>query len=189
MNTYDFDKTIFYPDSSETFVKWYLAHHPAELITWAPRMLVIGILYALHIIPTQKMKEHAFSFLRHVKDIDAVMQKFWDEHEYKIADWYKAHHKSDDVIISASPEFVVKPMADRLGVALIATRMDKRTGKISGANCHGEEKVRRFYEVYPGAVTEEFYSDSMSDTPMAKIAQKAFLIVNKGQTPIPWPNE
>ena len=24
MNTYDFDKTIFYPDSSVTFVRWYM---------------------------------------------------------------------------------------------------------------------------------------------------------------------
>ena len=67
--------------------------------------------------------------------------------------------------------------------------MDKRTGKMYGRNCHGEEKVRRFYAAHPGAVTEAFYSDSLSDTPMARIAQRAYLIIDKGQTTVPWPEE
>ena len=80
-------------------------------------------------------------------------------------------------------------MTDRLGIELIASPMDKHTAKMHGKNCFGEEKVRRFYEAHPGAVTEAFYSDSLSDAPMARIAQRAYLIVDKGQTPVPWPEE
>ncbi len=186
MNTYDFDKTIFYPDSSVTFVRWYMHEHPALLLLWGPKMLVIGMLYALKLISKERLKEHIFSFVRNIDDIDALLNRYWDEHEDRIAQWYLERHRDDDIVISASPEFVVKPMTDRLGIELIATPMDKRTGRILGRNCFGEEKVRRFYERHPDAVTEEFYSDSYSDEPMARIAKRAYLIVDKGQTPVPW---
>ena len=76
-------------------------------------------------------------------------------------------------------------MAAELGVGLIATPMDKHSGKILGENCHDTEKVRRFREQYPDGHTERFYSDSLSDTPMAEIADEAFL-VSKGKLS-PWP--
>ncbi|MBQ5641996.1 MAG: hypothetical protein IIV05_09365, partial [Ruminococcus sp.] len=50
--------------------------------------------------------------------------------------------------------------------------------------CHGAEKVRRFREQFGDAVTDAFYSDSHSDDPMAKIAQKAFMV--KGEECKPW---
>ena len=80
----------------------------------------------------------------------------------------------------------MRPAAERLGVWLIATPMDKRTGKIEGRNCHDEEKVRRFRAEYPGAEVEEFFSDSLSDTPMARLAKRAFL-VKRGGVLTPWP--
>ena len=65
--------------------------------------------------------------------------------------------------------------------------MDKNTGKIMGENCHDSEKVRRFYEEYPGAHTEEFYSDSLTDSPMAEIADKAFMLDKHKLSP--WPSK
>ena len=38
-------------------------------------------------------------------------------------------------------------------------------------------------------MVENFYSDSLTDTPLAKLADKAYLIVDKGQTPVPWPDK
>ena len=58
MNTYDFDKTIFYPDSSVTFVRWYMRRHPFALLCWLPRMAVIGLAYLLNLIPKEKLKEN-----------------------------------------------------------------------------------------------------------------------------------
>ena len=67
---------------------------------------------------------------------------------------------------------------------LMASKVDKRTGKFDGANCHGEEKVRRFLELYPDAHIDEFYSDLYCDTPLAKLADKAFIV--KGERLLPW---
>jgi phosphoserine phosphatase len=51
-------------------------------------------------------------------------------------------------------------------------------------NCHGEEKVRRYREAFGDAPIDEFYSDSYSDTPLAKLAAKAYLV--KGDKRLPW---
>ena len=186
MNVYDFDKTIFYPDSSATFLKWEARRHPAYLAVWIPAILWRGLLLELGTISKTRFKESLFLVLRRVPDVDSDVRIFWDEHENMICPWYLAQKKDSDLIISASPEFLIAPIAKRLGIPFISTRMDKRTGRIIGENCFGEEKVRRFYKEYPGARIDSFYSDSRSDLPLAKIAERAFLVEQKGQKPVPW---
>ena len=67
---------------------------------------------------------------------------------------------------------------------LLASRVDKHTGKTDGENCHGAEKVRRLHEAYPDVEIAEFYSDSRSDSPLAELAEHAYLV--HGQTRTPW---
>ena len=99
--------------------------------------------------------------------------------------WYLLQKRSDDLIISASPDFLLRPAAERLGVSLIATPMNPYTGRIQGKNCHDEEKVRRYLEHYDRYSVENFYSDTLSDTPMAKLAARAWLV--KDHQCFPWP--
>ena len=58
------------------------------------------------------------------------------------------------------------------------------TGKTDGKNCHGAEKVRRLHEAYPDVQIAEFYSDSRSDSPLAELAERAYLV--HGQERTPW---
>ena len=187
MNTYDFDKTIYINDSSADFYKWCLKRHPAAMAKTLPRSLAKALLYALGKIDTKELKQQLFSFLSDVDYIERETELFWDEKIGGIGQWYLKRQRPDDLIISASPEFLLRPVAKRLGFALIATPMDEKTGEITGINCHDNEKVRRFYEEYPDAHTEEFYSDSLTDSPMARIADKAFM-VDHGKLS-PWPEE
>lgn len=176
MNTYDFDQTIYEPDSSYSFYLFCLKKYPGAVLRTVPKTLAFSAGYALKRIKTKKLKEQLFSFLRYLPDVDAAVCEFWDEHRSGIGKWYLDQKKDDDIIISASPEFLLQPIAEELGVRLIATPMDKRNGMINGENCHDFEKVRRFNLEYPGAHTEKFYSDSLSDTPMAEIADEAYLV-------------
>jgi phosphatidylglycerophosphatase C len=63
-------------------------------------------------------------------------------------DWHRA--RGDRIVlVSASPDLYVEPAGRLLGAdATIATRLevvdDVLTGRYDGANCRGEEKVRRF---------------------------------------------
>lgn len=189
MNIYDFDKTIFYPDSSVTFVIWESRRHPWVFLLCLPIAFFRWMLFKLRIISKDSLKESAFFFIRYIPDLKGDVEKFWAEHESWICPWYLKQRKDDDLVISASPEFLVKPMTDRLGISLIATKMDMKTGRILGENCFGEEKVRRFYAEYPNGRVNSFYSDSLTDTPMAELADNAYLIIDKGQTPVPWPDK
>ena len=56
-----------------------------------------------------------------------------------------------------------------------------KNGDYIGENCYGEEKVNRFYKEYPNGVIDEFYSDSDSDLPLAKLAKVAYKVNRKGQ--------
>ena len=185
MNVYDFDKTIFYPDSSYAFFCYCLKHYPAAVLQTAPQILAYSLLYALGAVRTKALKEKLFSFLRYLPDPQETVDAFWRENFTGIGKWYLAQKMDDDLIITASPEFLVGAAAEKLGVRLIGTRMDIHSGKISGENCHDAEKVSRFYEAYPGEEINAFYSDSLSDTPLALIAKQAFL-VKKGELSV-WP--
>ena len=92
--------------------------------------------------------------------------------------------RADDVIISASPAFLLAPACQRLGVTLLASQVDETTGKYQGLNCHGEEKLRRLKAAMPAIVVDKAYSDSRSDTPLAMLAKQAYLV--KGDRLLPW---
>lgn len=184
MNVYDFDKTIFHGDSTATFYKWCLRRWPRALLS-LPRTAYAFTLLGLHLRPKTRCKEIFYGFLRYVPE--SAPAEFWQSHERGIYPWYLAQRRDDDVIISASPEFLLRPIAEKLGFTLIASRVDPKTGKTQGLNCHGQEKPRRFRALYPGAAVEAFYSDSLSDAPMAREAARAFLI--RRGTVGPWPGE
>ena len=125
---------------------------------------------------TETVKSAFFSFVRMIPDIDLFVSEFWKTYSKKIMGWYLAQKKSDDVVISASPEFLLEKIGGELGVRVIASRVCKKSGVLIGNNCKGKEKVRRFSEEFGADCTiENFYSDSKSDFPLASIAQNAWL--------------
>ena len=180
MNVYDFDKTVFYPDSSVSFFLYCLRRFPGALLRVSPGMIAGGLRYAFGRITTKELKEKLFAFLRFLPEPDEIVKHFWDERFGGIGEWYLRQKRPDDLIVTASPEFLVGEAGRRLGVTVIGTRMDPRTGRIEGENCHDGEKVKRFRAAFPAAEIDAFYSDSYSDAPLAALAQKAFL-VEKGK--------
>jgi phosphoserine phosphatase len=68
---------------------------------------------------------------------------------------------------------------------MMASRVDKLTGKTHGLNCHDVEKVRRLNEKYSDYVVMESYSDSLkSDKPILDLAKKAYLVKGEKLTKI-----
>jgi len=189
MNCYDFDQTIFFPDSSYCFVMYCLRRWPRTVLRAFPGTVLAGLKKLLGLGDTQALKEQVFSFLPYLDDVDGIVEAFWEaNYEAGIAAWYLRQRRDDDLILSASPEFLLKPAAEKLGVRLIATRMDRHTGRIIGKNCHDYEKVTRFYRDFPDQKPDAFYSDSLSDSPMARISRKAYLVRDR-DTLESWPGE
>ena len=184
MNVYDFDKTIYKHDSATDFYFFCLQMYPYIFILW-PYQLVMALLWGLHIISRDVFKQEFFRFLLIVPRIDDTVADFWSQHRQNVYFWYAMRHRDNDLVISASPEFLLKPICKELGISLLlATRMDPKSGTIEGANCYGAEKVRRFKKAFPNAIVNSFYSDSKSDQPMADIARESYLIVSG--KPIEW---
>lgn len=186
MNVYDFDDTILWGDSTVKFFKYCMLRYPRCWLS-LPATGVAGVRYKLGKMSLTDFKSVMFGFIKGVPDLDKAVRRFWLKHQQDIKAWYLNRRKPDDVVVSASPEFLLHPICKKLGVALIATKVDTKTGKIQGLNCKSEEKVPRFRALYPDAVVEEFYSDSLSDTPLARIAEKAWLI--DGEELTPWHEE
>lgn len=176
VNVYDFDGTIYNGDSSVDIYFFLLKRYP-KLIAYFPKQMLGIVKYKLHLSSKEEMKEMYFSFLEGVRTDKTFIDDFWKQNQNKIKEWYLNQKRKDDVIISASPEFLLKPICDILGIDnLIATKVELSSGKFLSKNCQGAEKVVRFKESFSKAEIETFYSDSKSDTYMAKLATKAFLI-------------
>jgi len=184
MNVYDFDNTILRGDSTARFFAYCFSHYPA---LWAqiPAQAANGLLFVLKIREKQAFKQRMLGFLRRLPDVDAALEAFWAKNFCRVKAFYKKSHREDDVVISASPEFIILPACRKLGIkCVMGSPVDKNTGVFSGPNCHGREKVRRFRERFPDASIDDFYSDSYSDDPLAQIAKRAILV--KGDHLLPW---
>jgi HAD superfamily phosphoserine phosphatase-like hydrolase len=175
MNVYDFDHTIYRGDSSLDFFRFVL-HKKPHLVARLPLQLWGIVQYLFHRISKETMKSYFFMFIRFIP-LDVMVTRFWEENIGKIKQWYLRQKQNDDVIISASPEFLLEPVVrGYLHCALIASEIDPKTGSSRGKNCRGEEKVRRFKEIYPDAEIDRFYSDSYSDVPLTNIAKQSFMV-------------
>ena len=183
VNVYDWDKTIFPVDSTAAFCLWCARRHPRVLLHFLGLIPVLPAFLSGRLEKT-RFKERLYGFLRYIPDIDAEVQTFWDKNFHRIHKWYMAQTSPDDIVISASPEFFLKIPAERLGVRLLASRVDKHTGATTGENCWGPEKVTRLHEAIPNVTIRNFYSDSYSDDPLAQLAEQVFLV--KGETLQPW---
>lgn len=176
VNVYDFDHTIYDGDASRDFILYCILH---SLRTWkyVPIQCFATIGYAFRLLNRRQFKQLMFSFLRGLRDPEAYVDAFWKSHEHKVKTWYIAQKHPNDLIISASPEFLLRPLTVRLGLRPpIATIMDICTGHITGKNCRGAEKVKRLRLFDQSLVIESFYSDSMVDAPLLKLARHPYLV-------------
>ena len=183
MNVYDFDNTILRGDSTARFFAWCLVRAPRMWLD-APGQIWNAALFLLKKREKQAFKERMLSFLTRV-DVDRQLERFWEKNLSRVKPFYRERHRADDVVISASPEFLIRPACAALGIErVLGSPVDKHTGRFSGPNCHGVEKVKRFRAAFPGGEIDEFFSDSYSDQPLAGLAKRAFLV--RGNALLPW---
>ena len=112
MNVYDFDNTILRGDSTARFCAYCLRRYPA---IWAdlPGQAANALLFALHLRGKQAFKQRLLSFLRRIDDVDAAVSGFWKENFRRVKPFYWETRRADDVVISASPEFLIAPACAR----------------------------------------------------------------------------
>ena len=178
MNVYDFDKTIYHYDSSVRFYLFELKRHPAICRYWGIQLAAFLGHYVFRKIDKTAMKDRFYRYMGSINDIDREIVLFWNENMQYIHRWYLKNWRDDDVVISASPTFLVEEACRRLNIRyVLGSLVDKKTGHVLGPNCHDLQKVAVFHEAgFSDDQVEEFYSDSYSDEPMALLAQKSFIV-------------
>ncbi len=182
---FDFDGTITRKDSFASFLRflkgdlafaWYLFLSAPHLLGWK-----------LSMVSAKRAKERLFQF--YFKDVSILeMQKCCEDylpHLEKLvnpmaAERLKWHQDRGDrvVIVSASCEEWLELWCEKMDVELIATKLERSakenvyTGKISGANCNGQEKVNRIRQLLkPDQYKQVFaYGNSKGDLPMLELA-------------------
>ena len=186
MNAYDFDGTIYYVDSTIDFAFWCMKRQPKLCFTHLFPTIRAYIQYKKGKIPNYKFQRKLFSYLTEVKDFDIQIERYWDKNEGKISAWYLAQKQPDDLIISASPVCIIAPIAKRLGVRFVATEFDRECGVFVNNLMYAKEKAK--YIIDQGfPKIDNFYSDSLADTPLALCAEKAYLVTDSASKVTDWP--
>ena len=135
------------------------------------------------------MKDRFYRYMESIDDIDREIVLFWNQNMKYIHRWYLHNQSADDVVISASPTFLVAEACRRLNITyVLGSQVDKKTGHVLGPNCHDIQKVIVFHEAgFTDDQIEDFYSDSYSDEPMALRAQRSFIV--EGENLKKWGNK
>ena len=180
MNVYDFDETIYDGESSVEFIVAFLKKDPS-VIRFFPSIAKLMVRYNRGEATVEDFTERYAPqlqayFAGNKVDLMALVSDFWDKRMYKIKPFYLKQQQPDDVIITASPYFMMEDICRRLGVKhLIATDFDIQTGEVRSA-CFRERKVELFRAAFPNGQIDDFYTDSLNDEFLFPLAKRAFMV-------------
>lgn len=156
-------------------------------LTFGPKAIVNLILRKFGKLSEAQMQLKFFRYLTLIDDFDDQIELYWDKNEKNIAAWYLAQKKPDDLIISASPDCIIGPIAKRLGVSFMASEFDREFGVFTNNLMYAREKAKYIFD-HGFPKIDNFYSDSLADTPLALCAEKAYLVKNNASTVVDWPD-
>lgn len=174
MNIYDFDDTIFNGNSLRRFYVFCAVRLP-YLWLLLPEFLLALILRCLRLIGKDAFLHMLEVFVVFVPHRPKFVQKFWDKNIGRVKEWYLQRKCESDLVISASPAYIIVEACARLGIRCMASDNGKN-GVVLGKHCYGAEKVVRFRNVFPNEKVATFYSDSWSDLPMLKSAEEGYFV-------------
>ncbi|HXQ14312.1 MAG TPA: HAD-IB family hydrolase [Caulobacteraceae bacterium] len=191
---FDFDGTLTSRDSFTAFLRWRFGAraYAAGILALAPA----GARYVLNRDRGRLKAAATRRFLGGIQraELEAWAQTFASEQGRGLLrpDALRAWRRWQGegarlVIVTASPEAIVAPIARGLGAdALLGTRLafdaaGQVTGDLEGENCRGLEKVRRLRATFGDDVRlEAAYGDTDGDKEMLALAEEQGMRVFNG---------
>lgn len=183
MNVFDFDNTVYDGESSVDFFFFFLKKDPS-LSKYVPELLTALLKYKSGKLSIEealskygkKLSAYFKENLSGKNTLSLEAESFWRTHINRINPFYNEVKSPDDIIISCSPEFLLKIPAEILGVkSCICSEIDETSGEITRL-CFRENKVKAFFEKYPDGVIDNFYTDSFNDKPLMDLSRNVFLV-------------
>lgn len=192
---FDIDYTITKKETLMEFFK-YIIKQDKRNIKFLPRAIYCGLMYGIKVYDEKRVKEGFLKFIDGIEEkrLAELVKNFYNDRLknilYKDALDMMKKLKSEGYyifLISASPEFYIKEFYAIEEVdKIIGTRFNIENGTfkrvMQGANCKGEEKVRRLKEVLKEENMEVdfknsyMFSDSLSDKPLLDLVGNPYLI-------------
>jgi len=192
---FDFDGTLTWKDSFLAFLAWRAGRgaYAVGLAALAPAVAAFAVNRDRGRLKAAATRRFLAGATR--SELEADAQRFATEFGRPLLrpDAVRAWRRWQGdgarlVIVTASPNTIVAPIARALGAdLLIGTRLafdadDRVTGALDGANCRGPEKVRRLREVFGDDVRlEAAYGDTDGDREMLALAEEQGLRVFNGK--------
>lgn len=181
---FDFDGTITSKDTLFDIARF--SHSSTSYLFKLLLMIPVFVLMKSSLISKQRGKE--FFLKRYFGNMEivtfnAICEEYTTSRLHQIIR-PKANHKIVDFlkrnipvyIVSASPENWILPWAKAQNIEVIATQLEisnnRLSGKISGVNCNGIEKVNRIKKAIDLSNYDEIivFGDTSGDLPMLDLA-------------------
>lgn len=180
---FDFDKTLLHGESLSLFLQFTSRRYRRALLDF-PRLGLWMAPYAVGATTKEKMKTRVFRVLRHVPEEErpALVAEFVETvlkpRLYPAGLEVVGNHREQGhtlVLASASCDVYMEPVRDLLKFDVQVSTRTQPAGPdcapvVVGANCYGQEKVRRLAELEFFHNTDWAascaYSDHPSDLPM-----------------------
>lgn len=184
INVFDFDNTLYDGESTLDFYLFCVKHHP-KLLKYAFVIFYALIKYKLCIISEDELmglaEKHIGDFLRECPDSRELAVKFWDKNKRKLKPFYQNVKAKDDTVLSASFDFLLETPCKMLGIKhLVCSSVDFDTGKVKRL-CFKNNKVGIFKEYFKDKEINDFYTDSMNDEPIMRLAKGRVFLVRKNK--------
>lgn len=182
MNVYDFDNTIYDGESIVDFFLFCLKKD-LKLIRYLPRIIFILIKYKLNLVKietiTSFVEKFSYNFFEDNKtDYNKLAIEFWKKNSKKLKQEFLENLKSDDLIITGCPNFLIKHIKDKLKAKnIICTIFNLETKKLEFL-CFGKNKVKIYKEKYGNKKINKFYTDSLADIPFMELSNEVYLVKN-----------
>ena len=194
---FDMDKTLLDASSGILFVKYLWKNRAVSLAEMAD-VFVLSAQYTLNRMDFPKVMARMSSKIKggRVDELVALCDR-WFEDELKkhiaprAVERVREHERAGEaiVLLSASTQYAVRPVAQHLGIEYrcteLATENGSLTGGVIGEPCYGEGKLiwgRRLAEQRGLTLADcAFYSDSASDLPLMEAVGRPIAVNPDGK--------
>ena len=181
IKVFDFDNTIYRGESSVDFA-FYMLRHNKRILLFLPSLFWNAIMYKLCLASKETLEKRindAIKFIvRDKSELISLTDSFWERNRRKLDRRLLRRIGKDDLIITAGPFFLIDAIKHRLNTQnLICSEVDWDKMEVSFFN-FGDNKVKRYRELYGDTPIDCFYTDSYNDRSMMDISKRVFFVKN-----------
>ena len=179
IKVFDFDNTIYHGESSVDFA-FFMIKHNKRILLFLPSLFWNTVMYKFCLASKEKLEMRVNDAIRViVRDKEQLLtlaDRFWEKYYRKLDKRILRRIDPDDLIITAGPFFLIDAIKHRLNTKnLICSEVDWDKMEVSFFN-FGDNKVKRYRELYGDKPIDYFYTDSYNDRSMMDISDRVFIV-------------